>query len=382
MKPANSYLGLTWDHPRGYVALERAAVLARDAGLDLTWKRQPLEGFESHSIEELAQQYDLIVLDHPHLGDAVKAGCLQPLESLFSASELAQWQRDSIGQTFQSYQFAGQQWALPLDAAAQVSVARLDLLKQGVPGDWPAVLELARRQRVCLSLAGPHAVLTLFSLSAAYGDAPAAHDPGRLLTGDGAAQAWAVLSELYGLSFKGWADKNPIAILGAMSGEAAAVYCPLVYGYVNYAVAAPSAHALHFADVPAGPGGRLGSTLGGTGLAVSRRASVSDALRIHLAGLVGPATQATFIPFQQGQPSARAAWADAKVNQAWNGFFAQTQATLEQAIVRPRHAGYIAFQTAASALVREALEQRQPAARLLGALQTLYERDHAPGSEI
>jgi multiple sugar transport system substrate-binding protein len=235
---------------------------------------------------------------------------------------------------------------------------------------------------VCLSLAGPHAVLTLFSLCAAYGDAPAAHDPTRLFAGDGAAQAWAVLTELYGLSFKGWADKNPIAILGAMASESAVVYCPLVYGYVNYSVAATGAHALHFADVPAGPSGRLGSTLGGTGLAVSRRTSVSDALRSHLAGLISPATQATFIPFQHGQPSARAAWADAKVNQAWNGFFAQTQATLEQAIVRPRHAGYIAFQTAASVLVREALEQRQPAARLLVTLQTLYERHHIPGSEV
>jgi multiple sugar transport system substrate-binding protein len=382
VKPAHAYLGLTWDHPRGYVALERAASLARDTGLNLTWKRQPLEGFESHSIEELARQYDLIVLDHPHLGDAVSADCLQPLESLFRADELAQWQHQSIGRTFESYRFAGQHWALPLDAAAQVSAARLDLLQQDMPRDWPGVLELARQEPVCLSLAGPHAVLTFFSLSAAYGDAPASREPGRLFTGDGAAQAWDVLSDLYGLSFKGWRDRNPIGILAAMSSEAAAVYCPLVFGYVNYAVASAGAHALDFADVPAGPGGCLGSTLGGTGLAISRRTESSDALRRHLAGLISPATQATFIPFQQGQPSARAAWTDSSVNSAWNGFFAHTQATLEHAIVRPRHAGYIPFQTAASALVRDALEQRQRADSLLRALQALYERHHTAGSEV
>jgi multiple sugar transport system substrate-binding protein len=379
---AAHYRGLTWDHPRGYVALERAADLARDAGLRLTWQRQPLERFESHPIDALAQRYDLIVLDHPHIGDAVQANCLQPLESLFDADELVRWQAQSLGRSFGSYRYAGQHWALPLDAAAQVAVARLDRLVQKLPSSWPAVLRLARRQPVCLSLAGPHAALTLFSVSAAHGDAPAADDPGRLFAGAGASAAWALLSELYELSFKGWADRNPIATLAAMSRETAVVYCPLVYGYVNYAVASSGTHALHFADVPAGPAGQLGSTLGGTGLAVSRRAEVGDALRAYLVGLMSTATQTEFIPFADGQPSARSAWADARVNAAWNGFFAQTQATLEQAIVRPRHPGYIPFQTAASALVREALEKRHAAAQILGTLQSLYERHRPIGSEV
>jgi multiple sugar transport system substrate-binding protein len=83
---SNSFLGLTWDHPRGYVALEQAAEKARAEGLNLRWERQPLEGFESHPIEELAERYDIIVLDHPHLGDAVHGECLQPLESVFNAA--------------------------------------------------------------------------------------------------------------------------------------------------------------------------------------------------------------------------------------------------------------------------------------------------------
>ena len=77
------YLGLTWDHPRGFRALEAAA--AADAAISLRWERQSLEGFEAHPIADLAERYDLIVLDHPHLGDAVAAGCLVPLESVFAA---------------------------------------------------------------------------------------------------------------------------------------------------------------------------------------------------------------------------------------------------------------------------------------------------------
>ena len=41
-------LGLTWDHPRGYRALDASAEAWRaDGGPDVTWDRQPLEGFES-----------------------------------------------------------------------------------------------------------------------------------------------------------------------------------------------------------------------------------------------------------------------------------------------------------------------------------------------
>uniref|UniRef100_UPI000D353B3C extracellular solute-binding protein n=1 Tax=Variovorax sp. GV048 TaxID=3450239 RepID=UPI000D353B3C len=398
VQATRSYRGLTWDHPRGHVALERAARDARAHGLDLRWERQPLEGFESHPIEDLAERYDLIVLDHPHIGDAVAGGCLQPLESLFDAASLAAWRAQSIGRSFDSYRYAGTQWALPLDAATQVAVAREDRLEGALPRDWAEVLALARRQPVCLSLAGPHAALTLFSMAAAHGDAPAAGDPDRLFTGEGAGEgavaAWELLRELHALAFGGWAALNPIGILDAMARQPEAVYCPLVYGYVNYAVAGDGRQPLHFADVPAGPtvqgvhgvqgaqGPRLGSTLGGTGLAVSRRATVDDALRRHLAALMSPAMQRDFIPFADGQPSAREAWADPRVNAAWNGFYARTQATLEQAIVRPRHPGYIPFQTEASALVRDALAQGLAAAPALAALQALYARRRPAGSEV
>lgn len=379
---AQSYLGLTWDHPRGYVALERAAAQAREQGLDLHWKRQPLEGFESHPIDELAREYDLIVLDHPHMGDAVAGNCLQPLESLFDDAALASWQAQSIGNTFESYRYAGKHWALPLDAASQVAGFRADRLNEPPPVSWAATIEFAHRHSIALSLAGPHAVLTLFSISTAHGDAPGASEPGLLFTGEGATAAWEVMRELYALSFKGWLRKNPISMLEALSGDAEAVYCPLVYGYVNYAVASGERHQVSFADVPAGPTGRLGSVLGGTGLAVSRRTVVNGKLREHLATLLSDAVQLEFIPFADGQPSARSAWANARVNRTWRGFFEKTQATLEQAIVRPRHAHYVTFQTAAAEFVREALARSLGSMAVIDGLQSLYERHRPANSEI
>ena len=379
---AQTYLGLTWDHPRGYVALEKAAAQARAGGLDLRWKRQPLEGFESHPIEDLARDYDLMVLDHPHMGDAVAGHCLQPLESLFDADTLQTWKAQSIGNTFESYHYAGKHWALPLDAASQVAAFREDRFDGPAPATWPATLDFARRHPVALSLAGPHAILSLFSISTAFGDAPTASGADHLFEGRGFDAAWSLMQELHALSFKGWAERNPIGILEALAGEADAVYCPLVYGYVNYAIAGPGRHAVQFGDVPSGPGGRFGSVLGGTGLAVSRRAEVSDALRAHLAHLLSASAQSEFIPFADGQPSARAAWSNPLVNATWNGFFRGTQQTLEQAIVRPRHPGYVSFQTAASEFARNALSQRLTAGQVAGALQSLYDRHRPAGSEI
>src|SRR3546814_11047065 len=61
--------GLTWDHPRGYNALAAAAATRTDG--ELGWDKQPLEGFEAHPIADLCARYDLVVLDHPHVGEEI-----------------------------------------------------------------------------------------------------------------------------------------------------------------------------------------------------------------------------------------------------------------------------------------------------------------------
>ena len=104
------YRALTWDHPRGYNALAAAAAAldpARDA-LAIAWDKQPLEGFESHPIADLCSRYDLVVLDHPHVGEAVEAGCLQPLEEVFEPQYIADLAAATIGPCLSSYRYAGQ----------------------------------------------------------------------------------------------------------------------------------------------------------------------------------------------------------------------------------------------------------------------------------
>ena len=145
-------------------------------------------------------------------------------------------------------------------------------------------------------------------------------------------------------------------------------YLPLVYGYVTY-----SSPVLRFADAPAAlPGGRRGSTIGGTGIAVSRRAEVTPELVAHIAWLMSDETQRHFIPRHAGQPSARSAWTDAEVDRAASGFYGATLATIESSWVRPRYAGYIPFQSAASALVREVVAGALPVAEGLERLRSAF----------
>lgn len=362
------YRGLTWDHPRGTVALRRAAAeFSADPAHDdtLEWDSQALEGFESHPIEDLCARYDLVILDHPHLGDALAANALSPLEEAFDPATVAGWRDAAVGASGHSYTVAGQQWAAPLDAATQVAAADRARLER-LPDTWDEVLALADTSAVALSLAGPHALLTFFSLCNALGEAPTT-EPGRpLISGATGTAALELMRALYDRSGPATAGLNPIGLLELMAeGDGRLVYCPFVYGYVNYSALADGS-PVRFGDVPRmSPDGPLGSVLGGTGLAVSRKASVSPALTAHLAALMSPETQRGPIPAHQGQPGLRQAWLDPTVDEAAGGFYSGTLATTEAAWVRPRYPGYTAFQTTASGLVRDGLlEGRAPGATL------------------
>lgn len=370
-----TYKALTWDHPCGYHALAAAAARldpSRD-GLAIDWAKQPLEGFESHPIADLCARYDIVVLDHPHIGEAVEAHCLRPLETVFAEQAIAELEAATIGPCLRSYRYAGRHWALPLDAATQVMAARSDLVDEPLPLTWSEVERLsARSGQVAVSSAGPHAILTYLSMATALGEAPAEHDPDILVSKETGKAVLDLLAPLWSRSPKSARDKNPIGILSHMARNDDVVLCPLIYGYVNYA--APNAgKPLAFANAPRRDAGdRPGSTLGGTGIAISERCAVTPELKCHLLWLMSAEAQTEFIPFHDGQPSRRTAWADEKVNARWGNFYRNTAETLEAAYVRPRHSGYIAFQNRASALLREALDQRKAPAAIVRDIQSLY----------
>ncbi|EGF89650.1 integral membrane protein [Asticcacaulis biprosthecium C19] len=352
MLKGSAFRGLTWDHPRGFNALDAAS-----KRLDLTWDKHSLEGFETHPIADLCARYDLVVLDHPHVGEAVAADCLRPLEDIFTADDIATWSRDCIGPSLASYHFAGRHWALPLDAATQVMACRSDI--DTVPVNWKDVLAAPS---LVMSLSGPHAALTFQSICASLGDRCGGDT---FVTRDTGEEAFDLLAQLTANSPEKLRDSNPIAILQYLCDHDDVALCPLVYGYVNYAP------RLRFANAPSGPAG-IGSTLGGTGIGISKKCELTPDLLDHLRWLMSPNTQIDFIPAHDGQPSLRAAWLDGGVNARWGAFYRNTFNTLEAAYVRPRHDGAIRFQTAASQRLRDALYDGTTR-NLIDDLNALYE---------
>ncbi len=383
-------MGITWDHPRGYAALAELERLDATADIrygavpaPVTWDRQSLTGFESRPIADLARRYDLLIVDHPGLGAATAA--LHPLDELFSPSELAAWADTTVGPSFGAYRYAGHQWALPLDAAAQICMIRPSLMDaRPAPTTWQEVAAAARELPVVLVLGGPHAMLTLLAICAAQGKPPVAEaDGGAPASGfaedqaarDAALAALDVLADVSAHIDLAVAVGNPIGVLEAMAAGDAAACCPLVYGYVTYSKPGRRPHRLTARDAPAWqPGGRPGSVLGGTGVAVSRRlgGEAIPVAKAHVRRLLAAPVQADLVPRAGGQPALRMAWDSDAVNSACGGFYRHTRGTLDRAWVRPRFPGWIAFQDQGSAVIRGGLRRGNASIRILHQLQLTF----------
>jgi multiple sugar transport system substrate-binding protein len=160
--------GMTWSHPRGYDPMVACSALWKEkTGVEITWDKRSLQDFESYPVEDLARRYDLIVIDHPHVGQITAEGCLVPLDVPGREAERQTLALGSVGKSYPSYEWQGRQWAFPIDAATQVQAWRPDLIA-APPARWEEVVALARGGRVLLPLTPPHSLMTFFSLAACW----------------------------------------------------------------------------------------------------------------------------------------------------------------------------------------------------------------------
>jgi multiple sugar transport system substrate-binding protein len=191
--------------------------------------------------------------------------------------------------------------------------------------------------------------------------------------------ALAVMSDLLACADRDLSQRNPIGVLDAMAASGGPAYCPLVYGYVTYQRplgGEPGSSRLAAFDAPAGAGG-IGSVLGGTGLAITRSAIELGAAAALIRTLLSDEVQTGLYAELGGQSSARQAWQHPGADAAGGGFYRATLATVEQAWVRPRFAGYPEFQTTASAVLREGLLAGDPHAGLVRRVNELYAETRA-----
>ncbi|MEO0055126.1 MAG: hypothetical protein RLZZ50_1073 [Verrucomicrobiota bacterium] len=357
--------GITWNHTRGYLPLVAAGQRFHEihgGAVDVVWEKRSLREFEATPVDELAARYDLLVIDHPFVGYASATGALLPLDAHLDAAFLQDQAAHSVGGSHESYLWDGRQWALAIDAATPVACWRPDLVSRlglALPRTWEELLALARAGHVELPAAPINCLMNFYSLCVSHGEAPALSRE-RLVSAPVGEAALADLAALIAACAPGGLARNPIQsyehLLRADNERLA--YIPLTYGYSNYSRPGYAARLLSFGDVVAHRGAPLRTTLGGTGLALSARASHREwALRFARYAASGE-VQRTLFTAAGGQPGHRAAWTDADADRAANGYFSATLPTLDRAWLRPRHDGYMHFQDAASDVVHAALSGR------------------------
>ncbi|MET3898090.1 multiple sugar transport system substrate-binding protein [Devosia sp. UYZn731] len=360
--------GMTWRHDRAVAPLEACSRLWQDQhGVRITWEARSLQDFETFPVGELAARYDLLVIDHPHVGIAADAGSLLPLDiNRVQASSY-------VGRSLKSYVWANTLWALPIDAAAQVQAFNPRRLKALLP-TYRAALELAPGE-LAIPLLPPHGLLSLFTLY---------HQAGAVLGRDGldprlGAAAFELLAAMVDRIDPWCHTADPIAALEALADPGATIAAsPLIFGYVNYAMPDYRANAVAFADLPVVNGSSVGgSVLGGTGIAVSAACEHRAEAVAFAHWLAGKETQRGPYVIAKGQPAHAEAWDSEIANAAAGQFFKNTRQTLKGAWVRPRHAGFIEFQSQAAEYVNTALIQRRSSEAVIAAVNLMFQRSMA-----
>jgi multiple sugar transport system substrate-binding protein len=369
---------MTWNHPRGFAPMAATAERfhALHPAIRIHWEQRSLKAFEDFPVEQLATEFDLIVLDHPCIPRVSAQGVLLPLDEHLPAEFLADQACHSVGRSHGSYHFAGHQWALANDAAAPVAFWREDLLQRldlSVPQTWSDLLALARRGVVEIPAAPINCLMNFYTMCLVEGATPFA-DRQQVAPRAAALSALGRLRDILGHCDPGIWERNPIASheLVASAKNTTLAYCPLAYGYSNYARDGFAAHRLTFGVPPTIEGRALHTTLGGAGLAVSSRTRHREAALRYAQFVASAETQRTLYTVSGGQPGHRSAWVDDAANALTHDYFRRTLPVLDAAFVRPQFVGYMQFQEEGSLLVHAALRGEKSAACALDELDALY----------
>lgn len=336
-------------------------------GVAVQWEARSLEAFGDQALEDVAEDYDLIVIDHPFCGRADSTGCLTPLDALLDDATLSALRAGAIGPSHVSYTHAGHQWGLATDAACQVAAVRDDLMAgEAAPSTWDDALDLARRRpgMVALPLSPPHAISSWLSIAGAHGAEP-------FQSGAADSRATAVLAELARLGPREALGWEPPDALGRMTTTDEVAYIPLTYGYSTYGTSA--IRPCRFTDVPAATDQPRGAVLGGAGLAVSSASAHPDEAAAFAAWASGAEAQQEIVARAGGQPGHRSAWDDPTLDALAGGFYSSTRVSIELAWVRPRDDWWPRLQLEAGRLLTDNLLTGDPE-DMTGRLQELHRR--------
>jgi multiple sugar transport system substrate-binding protein len=339
--------GITWDHARGYDPLIAASELYfKEKGIQVDWQKRSLTNFGDQSLEELSKQFDLIIMDHPHVGVAEASNCLLPLNDLVPANILNELKSTSAGPSFESYHYHGKQWALPIDAAMQCASYRADLIgNDSLPNTWEEVFALAKnlaskKLYIGMALCPTDCLCSFLSLTAKLGS-PIRENNELLVEPSVGLKALSMLRAMRDVFHPKALDWNPIALYDYMAEQNDIAYSPLAFCYTNYSRTGFRKNILKYHTAPE----INNAVLGGAGIAITSSCTNVQEAAHYAAWICSDVVQSTIYVNAQGQPGNKIAWENKQANAITNNFFTNTMPSLTNAYLRPRYQGWPKFQT-------------------------------------
>lgn len=364
--------GLGWNHPRGLDCLMKAdRALHNRTGISIKWEARSLREFGDTTTRDQFNDFDLIVLDHPHVPEAVNQGLLVAIDE-HRPQQVAELALSSAGPSHQSYHYLGHQWGLAIDAAAQVSAFRPDLVDRA-PVYWHEALANVARGTLLWPYAPVDAISTFFTLCSQLG-APVGSEAWRG-GNDVVERALDILLQLAAQVPDWCATATPIDIAEVLAGGDGYHSAVALYGYSNYSRAEFRSHLVVYQDAPSFDGSARGAVLGGAGLAVSALSDQIDDAIEAVVFLSSPHCQASEYVDGGGQPGNALAWQSHRVNELSHHFFANTLRTIEGAWVRPHRVSWPTAQLAASRILHDALRSGVATAQTLKRIRAILDEE-------
>ena len=366
--------GITWDHARGYDPLIAASELYfKEKGIQVEWQKRSLTNFGDQSLEELSKQFDLIIMDHPHVGVAEASQCLLPLNDLVDSNILNAMKSSSAGPSFESYNYHNKQWALPIDAAMQCASYRADLMQnESLPTSWEEVFDLAKtlatkKLYIGMALCPTDCLCSFLSLTAQMGS-PIKENNELLVEPSIGIKALTMLRSMRDAFHPKALDWNPIALYDYMAEQNDIAYSPLAFCYTNYSRIGFRKNILNYHTAPE----INNAVLGGAGIAITSSCSNVHEAANYAAWICSDDVQSNIYVNAQGQPGNKIAWENKQANALTNNFFASTMPSLTNAYVRPRYQGWPKFQTFLGETIHAYLLYDTAPALVLEKLQAAY----------
>lgn len=369
--------GITWNHSRGFVPMTATAQRFSELhpGVEISWEKRSLQQFADLSIQQLAERYDLLVIDHPWAGFAAKTGSILPFDKYLSSAFLKDQEENTVGQSYESYNYNGHQWALAIDAATPVAASRLDLLEKNgllLPNTYEDLLTLAKKGLVAFPGIPIDSLMQFYTFCCSLGEDPCQQDD-TVISEEIGIKALQMYRELAKHIDTACFGRNPIQTYEAMTLSDDIAYCPFGYGYSNYSRDGYARKLLHFHDMITLDGKtNLRSTLGGTGLAVSSKCEHVDVAMKYAEFVASPACQEGLFTDNGGQPGHLKAWESEATNAKTHNYFANTLPALQRAYLRPRYHGSMYFQDHAGDVVRDYLMNGGDEREVLKQIDKLY----------